>query len=146
MANAKNSKNSKPSTAAKTAPKAASKSKKAPAPKKTAITVSAGKVPGSVVQFTVPADGDQTVIGVIRKAAEIIGEQKKLGKPAYEVNTRAYEGSADVMKVDVPYLNGVPLANKEKMKDGGTRWTNIDWTKVVKDGDKVTMTPKIQGN
>lgn len=127
-------------TAAKTA------APKAPSAPKTPITVTAGKLPGKAISVTLEANEPHTVIAALEKAAHLIGREKE--KPAYVINKNEYGGGGDMdlSKVDIPFLNGAALAKKEKLSNGEIHWSDVKWNTKIKDGDKVTLSAKIQGN
>jgi hypothetical protein len=76
----------------------------------------------------------------------MIGEKKKLNGPAFEVGRGEYEAQGDRSKIDIPFLNGTPLARKERNANGETVWSRIDWDTRVSDGDTVLLIPKVQGS
>ncbi len=105
------------------------------------LRVTAGKVPGGVAEFQV--EEGTTLLEALEQAAEIIGEKRSLGEPAFEVHTEDYAGKGGQNTIDVPQVGGEILANFDKTT---SRWTDIKWDRECNDGDVILVVPKIQGN
>lgn len=92
------------------------------------ITVTAGKVPGTLVSIRLEGG---SVLDVMKTAARECN---------FEFKTEAYTVGAKTM-IDVPYHNGKELCRRE-----GDKIVEIFWDTVVGDGDSVLLVPKITGN
>lgn len=95
--------------------------------------VKAGKVPGSAVVLTY----DDTVA---LTALQVLQDASKAANRPFTIHTGEYQDGAD-RKIDIPYINGRALARKVR-----DRWEDVKWDTPVKNGDRVLIIPKVQGN
>lgn len=95
----------------------------------TTVSLTAGKVPGAVKQFSINAPA--TVLMAMQAASKACG---------FSFSTEPYSSNGRDM-VDVPFLNGKELATRD-----GDVITEVLWKTPVSNGDVILLVPKIKGN
>lgn len=93
------------------------------------LTLTVGKVPGTVKQITISTPA--TVFTAMQTAAGVCNFS--FSKDPYSANGKDM--------VDVPFLNGRELAERE-----GDKIVSVLWDTPVEDGDIILLVPKIRGN